>query len=135
MPCGFRPAKLSEPFGDAGEFEAEGGDEPIGRAPCAGLTVARRRRMGGFAGPTSALAGQADKVTICHFSGHEGTFVFEGVQYTVHDFVTYYAKPRAVLCEQVGAQAITVSRQACENGHHAIQVFENRTCADGALQE
>lgn len=56
----------------------------------------------------------AGKVTICHFSGHQGA--------TRGDFVTNNSNTNPggqPQCDIEGGNAITVSPSACANGHHA----------------
>ena len=59
--------------------------------------------------PSVADAG-GHKVLICHFDGHEG-----GTR-NRHDFVLTGA---GGACNNQGGQILSVSRQACKNGHKA----------------
>jgi hypothetical protein len=57
--------------------------------------------------------GQPGQVRICHFPGHEGP--------VTHDFVTGVQDggiPQ--ICNSEGGLAMWVSRQACKEGHNAI---------------
>ena len=80
--------------------------------------------MGAGNSTPSNKATATGKVTICHLNGHNG------------DFVTFRTKTSSTIyCDYLGGQAIEVSQSACEEGHHAAQIFEQRSCADGDLQE
>ena len=57
----------------------------------------------------------ADGVWVCHFNGHEGP--------NSHDFVTFFAPPNTVVCDEEGGNPIHVGRAACWNGHQAIARF------------
>jgi hypothetical protein len=62
--------------------------------------------------------GQPGQVLICHFEGHESSIVSQ------HDFVTGTQDPDHVpVCNSEGGSAIWVSRQACVEGHAAVNLL------------
>ena len=93
------------------------------RTAVSALAVASLLMGAGNSAPSNKTTATG-KVTICHLNSHNG------------DFVTYRSRDSATLyCDYLGGEAIEVSQSACEEGHHAAQIFEQRSCADGGLQE
>jgi len=64
-----------------------------------------------------------DKVTICHFDGHDGDFV-------TNNWITL-GNP---VCDNEGGNAIVVASAACEFGHSATTRYR-KDCYQGSEQE